>query len=197
MRQVKEPTYRDVLTFIETNGVRDAGGGYTVREDKTLSGMMGVLCPLRESPGVCFPRQTVNVFYEPKNGTPEHHAATCLRLSRLQDGKRYFPAEAMRHLRMAAGGCEYVVDEKQQSVRCGNRGGVWGGSTTFKLFCKLWNNRPSPVDLSESTASNPANVVKDMRDWLKINSLPELASALKSSKLCGHYIDLPRSNFPE
>jgi len=120
-----EPTHADILAYIETNAVLDDRGGYTVRDDKTMSNMMGVLCPLREEPSQCFTaqsaaewkkifpgrespiRDTASVLYDPPMGTPTHHAAICWRLSKPLDdhGKsfRYFPAEAMRHLRLAVG----------------------------------------------------------------------------------------------
>lgn len=99
------PTYLEILEFIETNGVRDETGGYSIFQDKTIANMMGVLLAQREQPGQCFEGQTVSVHYRPEHGTPEHHAETCRRLvkDRPQDEILYFPTEALRHLRLAAG----------------------------------------------------------------------------------------------
>jgi len=103
-------TYQRIRNYIETVGERDESGGYTVVESIESMHMTGELAPVRKQPLEPDPDKRF-VRYIPEIGTPEYYAANCWELSRRLDedtevGRRpvrYFPAEAMRHLALAAG----------------------------------------------------------------------------------------------
>lgn len=106
----KEPTYRDILEFIENNGVSDASGGYKLRDTDKIGYMVACLMPMREGPSQIETGDTLRPVVpavatwlaETSEGTPEYHADLCWQESKHVHGKhRYFPAESMRHLRRA------------------------------------------------------------------------------------------------
>jgi len=104
----QNPTYEEILAYIDSHGVRDRDGGYTVRESRTLFEMMGILAPLRRQPSTSKPKEIASVIYTPKPNTAEYQAELAWRLSgpakERTDGNwyHYFSSEAMRHLQLAA-----------------------------------------------------------------------------------------------
>lgn len=96
--------YTKTVKHIETHGTRDGAGGYRLVADEQLMRLISELAPRCLKPAEIDDGNAVWAPFEPTTGTVQDHAARCWRLSKeSDDGTYHFPAEAMHHLRLAAG----------------------------------------------------------------------------------------------
>lgn len=106
----KVATSRDVVEYLERNGVRQPDGGCLLPTSYANMALLGELLPYRHEQTDSNDEQLrgkkvlLHVRqYSPDPGTPEYHAALCAKLAEHRPFGLYFSAEAIRHLRLAVG----------------------------------------------------------------------------------------------
>ena len=167
----------EVLEFIQTNGISDnkpdehGNVGYTLPDGWPLSYVMGpfMIPPTHGSP------KSREGDYKPEVGTPEYHVGIAWYRSQGVDGsRRYFDAEAMRHIKLWAEG---PVSEQPRHSPDFASVHWYGANYTFtgnqaaivKVLWEAWLNGTPDVSSAyllakaESSCKKLAEVFRDAR----------------------------------